>query len=171
MEVHRASASSARENMDTITRQKRPSSCQRRRSWIIDRGFRPGEIQPQVKEVTAIKRTQHGITSDPHTILLTLCEALAKMEDTRVGVLVVVDSRSASRWTLYAMAALALGEPLRGVVLTLHKHDVPNRCPDLFKIVRTCWAGHVSACNSRSCSGIRFMRFPNPNGRTGSDCL
>jgi hypothetical protein len=82
---------------------------------VIDRGFRPGEIQPSVKEVTAIKRTQHGIISDPHTILLTLCEALAKMEDTRVGILVVVDSRSASRWTLYAMAPLALGEPLRGV--------------------------------------------------------
>ncbi len=35
---------------------------------IIDRGFRAGDIAPQVTEVLAVKRTQHGIIIDPHAI-------------------------------------------------------------------------------------------------------
>ena len=35
---------------------------------VIDRGFRAGDIAPQVAEVAAVKRTQHGIIADPHTI-------------------------------------------------------------------------------------------------------
>lgn len=80
-------------NMDTITRAKMAVVLAEEGGiGVIDRGFRPGNIQPQVKEVTAVKRTQHGVISDPHTILptQTLREALAKMEDTRVGTLVVV---------------------------------------------------------------------------------
>ena len=34
---------------------------------IIDRGFRAGDIEPQVAEVAAVKRTQHGVIGDPHT--------------------------------------------------------------------------------------------------------
>ena len=32
---------------------------------VIDRGFRPGEIEPQVREVEIVKRTQHGVIKDP----------------------------------------------------------------------------------------------------------
>ena len=35
---------------------------------VIDRGFRAGDIAPQVAEVSAVKRTQHGIILDPHAI-------------------------------------------------------------------------------------------------------
>ena len=35
---------------------------------IIDRGFRSGDIEPQVREVQIVKRTQHGIIRDPYTI-------------------------------------------------------------------------------------------------------
>lgn len=35
---------------------------------VIDRGFRAGDIAPQAGEVVAVKRTQHGIITDPHTI-------------------------------------------------------------------------------------------------------
>ncbi len=56
---------------------------------VIDRGFRAGDIQPQVTEVVTVKRKQHGVISDPHTIPENqrLGEALAKMELTRVGTL------------------------------------------------------------------------------------
>jgi IMP dehydrogenase/GMP reductase len=35
---------------------------------IIDRGFRGGEIEPQVREVEIVKRKQHGVINDPYTI-------------------------------------------------------------------------------------------------------
>jgi IMP dehydrogenase len=81
-------------NMDTITRSEMAVVLAEVGGiGVIDRGFRPGDIRPQVNEVTAVKRTQHGVISDPHTILATqrLGEALARMESTRVGTLVVVD--------------------------------------------------------------------------------
>ena len=34
---------------------------------IIDRGYRPGEIDPQVREGEG-QRTQHGIIGDPYSI-------------------------------------------------------------------------------------------------------
>jgi IMP dehydrogenase len=60
---------------------------------IIDRGFRPGDIEPQVREVQIVKRTQHGIIRDPYTIApdATIAEAAAAMLQSRVGTLVVVD--------------------------------------------------------------------------------
>jgi IMP dehydrogenase len=60
---------------------------------IIDRGFRPGEIDPQVREVEIVKRTQHGVIRDPWSIApsASLDEAAALMARTRVGTLVVVD--------------------------------------------------------------------------------
>lgn len=81
-------------NMDTITRSEMAVVLAEEGGiGVIDRGFRPGDIQPQVTEVTAVKRTQHGVISDPHTILptKTLADALAKMDSTRVGTLAVVD--------------------------------------------------------------------------------
>jgi IMP dehydrogenase len=58
---------------------------------VIDRGFRAGDIAPQVSEVSSVKRTQHGIIADPHTIDGTarLADARRLMDQTRVGTLVV----------------------------------------------------------------------------------
>ena len=60
---------------------------------IIDRGFRPGDIEPQVREVQVVKRSQHGVIHDPYTIEpdATVAEAAAAMLRSRVGTLVVVD--------------------------------------------------------------------------------
>jgi IMP dehydrogenase len=60
---------------------------------IIDRGFREGDIGPQVREVEIVKRTQHGVIADPYTISprVSLAAAAALMERSRVGTLVVVD--------------------------------------------------------------------------------
>jgi IMP dehydrogenase len=60
---------------------------------IIDRGFRPGDIQPQVREVEIVKRTQHGVIGDPYRVapLAAADEAARLMSQSRVGTLVVVD--------------------------------------------------------------------------------
>jgi IMP dehydrogenase len=69
---------------------------------IIDRGFRAGDIQPQVTEVAAVKRTQHGIIGDPHTIgpQQPIGDALRLMDRTGVGTLVVVDAERRLRGML-----------------------------------------------------------------------
>ena len=50
---------------------------------VIDRGFRHGDIAPQIREVEIVKRTQHGIIPDPYTIAqsATLAEAVEIMRD------------------------------------------------------------------------------------------
>jgi IMP dehydrogenase len=60
---------------------------------IIDRGFRPGDIDPQVREVQIVKRTQHGVIRDPYTIApdATVAEAAAAMLRSGVGTLAVTD--------------------------------------------------------------------------------
>ena len=81
-------------NMDTITRAAMAVVLAEEGGiGVIDRGYRAGDIQPQVTEVAAVKRTQHGIITDPHTIsgYQRLDEANRKMEQTRVGTLAVVD--------------------------------------------------------------------------------
>src|SRR5919204_5156476 len=56
-------------NMDTITRAKMATVLAEEGGiGVIDRGFRVGDIAPQIAEVSAVKRTQHGIIADPHTI-------------------------------------------------------------------------------------------------------
>src|SRR5215216_6472476 len=56
-------------NMDTITRAAMAVVLAEEGGiGVIDRGFRAGDIAPQVAEVTAVKRTQHGIILDPHAI-------------------------------------------------------------------------------------------------------
>ena len=53
-------------NMDTVTRAPMAIvQAEEGGIGIIDRGFRPGEIEPQVREVEIVKRTQHGVISDP----------------------------------------------------------------------------------------------------------
>ena len=87
--------------MDTVTRAPMAIvQAEEGGIGIIDRGFRPGEIEPQVREVEIVKRTQHGVIRDPWSIApdASLDEAAALMARTRVGTLVVVDeSRPAGR--------------------------------------------------------------------------
>jgi IMP dehydrogenase len=82
-------------NMDTVTRAAMAVVLAEEGGiGIIDRGYRAGDIQPQVAEVALVKRTQHGIIGDPHTIEAdrTIADALRVMERTGVGTLVVVDA-------------------------------------------------------------------------------
>jgi IMP dehydrogenase len=81
-------------NMDTVTRAEMAIAVAEEGGiGIIDRGFRSGDIGPQVREVQKAKRRQHGIIPDPYTILTgaTVREALDVMRHTGVGTLVVVD--------------------------------------------------------------------------------
>ena len=83
-------------NMDTVTRAEMAIAfAEEGGIGIIDRGFRGGEIEPQVREVSIVKRKQHGIIADPYTIApsATLAEAAAQMRKTRVGTLVVIDGQ------------------------------------------------------------------------------
>lgn len=80
-------------NMDTVTRAEMAVVLAEEGGiGIIDRGFREGDIGPQVREVEIVKRTQHGIITDPYSVRAdaTLAEALAAMERSGVGTLVVV---------------------------------------------------------------------------------
>jgi IMP dehydrogenase len=83
-------------NMDTVTRAPMAIvQAEEGGIGIIDRGFRPGEIDPQVHEVEIVKRTQHGVIADPSSITqdASLDEAAALMQRKRIGTLVVVDDR------------------------------------------------------------------------------
>ena len=81
-------------NMDTVTRsQMAIAVAEEGGIGIIDRGFRSGDIEPQVREVERVKRRQHGTIPDPYTIApgATIGEASEIMRRTGVGSLVVVD--------------------------------------------------------------------------------
>src|SRR5918998_4063688 len=81
-------------NMDTVTRAEMAIAVAEEGGiGIIDRGFRAGDIEPQVREVEKVKRRQHGVIADPYTIRrqATLAEASDRMRRTGVGTLVVVD--------------------------------------------------------------------------------
>jgi len=81
-------------NMDTITRSEMAIAIAEEGGiGIIDRGFRAGDIEPQVREVARVKRRQHGIIADPYTVgpEAPLADAAATMRRTGVGTLVVVN--------------------------------------------------------------------------------
>ena len=81
-------------NMDTITRSAMAVvQAEEGGLGVIDRGFRGGDIATQVREVEIVKRTQHGVISDPYTVSPSdsLAEAGRKMQKSGVGTLVVVD--------------------------------------------------------------------------------
>jgi len=81
-------------NMDTVTRAPMAVvQAEEGGIGIIDRGFRPGEIDAQVREVEIVKRTQHGVIPDPYTIDIaaSLAEAADAMARSGVRTLVVVD--------------------------------------------------------------------------------
>jgi IMP dehydrogenase len=83
-------------NMDTVTRAPMAIvQAEEGGLGIIDRGFRPGDIQPQVREVEIVKRTQHGVIADPYSVApsASVDEAAALMRRSRVGTLVVLDER------------------------------------------------------------------------------
>src|SRR5947199_4758145 len=80
-------------NMDTITRAAMATVLAEEGGiGVIDRGFRTGDLAPQLAEVASVKRTQHAVISDPHTIDAgqRVADALRVMEHTGVGTLVVV---------------------------------------------------------------------------------
>jgi IMP dehydrogenase len=82
-------------NMDTVTRAAMAVVLAEEGGLgVIDRGFRGGDIDPQLAEVAAVKRTQHGVITDPHVIPddRRLVDAIQTMERTKIGTLAVVDS-------------------------------------------------------------------------------
>ncbi|MGE0041452.1 MAG: IMP dehydrogenase [Vicinamibacterales bacterium] len=82
-------------NMDTVTRAPMAIvQAEEGGLGIIDRGFRGGDIEPQVREVQKVKRTQHVVIRDPYAVApdATLAEAVALMARSRVGTLVVLDA-------------------------------------------------------------------------------
>jgi IMP dehydrogenase len=82
-------------NMDTVTRAPMAIvQAEEGGIGIIDRGFRNGDIEPQVREVEKVKRMQHIIIRDPYAVApeAPLAEAVALMRRTRAGTLVVVDA-------------------------------------------------------------------------------
>ena len=90
-------------NMDTVTRAPMAIvQAEEGGIGIIDRGFRSGDIDPQVREVEKVKRTQHIIIRDPYAVTpdTSLAEAVALMKRTRAGTLVVVDEQRRLRGLL-----------------------------------------------------------------------
>jgi IMP dehydrogenase len=90
-------------NMDTVTRAPMAIvQAEEGGIGIIDRGFRPGDIQPQVREVEIVKRTQHGVIADPYSVRPStgIDDAAALMARSRVGTLVVVDEAGTLRGLL-----------------------------------------------------------------------
>ena len=83
-------------NMGTVTRSEMAIAVAEEGGiGIIDRGFRSGDIGPQVREVEKVKRTQHVIIRDPYAVLpeTPLADAIARMRKSRLGTLVVMDDR------------------------------------------------------------------------------
>ncbi|MFN2447063.1 MAG: IMP dehydrogenase [Vicinamibacterales bacterium] len=90
-------------NMDTVTRAPMAIvQAEEGGLGIIDRGFKSGDIEPQVREVEKVKRTQHVIIRDPYAVTpeMTLGQASAIMRRSRVGTLVVVDAERRLRGLL-----------------------------------------------------------------------
>ncbi len=82
-------------NMDTVTRSAMAiAMAEEGGIGVIDRGFRSGEIAPQVREVELVKRHQHGVIRTPYTIAADapLAVAAERMHATGVGTLVVTGS-------------------------------------------------------------------------------
>jgi IMP dehydrogenase len=82
-------------NMDTVTRAAMAIVLAEEGGiGVLDRGFRVGDIGPQVLEVAAVKRRQHGTIADPHAIAegSPVGDAVRVMERTGVGTLAVVDA-------------------------------------------------------------------------------
>ena len=114
--------------MDTITRSAMAIvQAEEGGLGVIDRGFRGGDIAAQVREVEIVKRTQHGVISDPYTVSPTdnLAEASRKMQKSGVGTLVVVDGSRKLKGLLTA----------RDVRFVAGQQQVSDRMTPLEKLV------------------------------------
>src|SRR5262245_19653241 len=83
-------------NMDTVTRAPMAIvQAEEGGLGIVDRGFRAGDIGPQVREVQKVKRTQHVIIRDPYAVGpdTPLAQAAALLRQRRMGTLVVMDEK------------------------------------------------------------------------------
>src|SRR5687768_15999237 len=90
-------------NMDTVTRAPMAIvQAEEGGIGIIDRGFRNGDIEPQVREVAKVKRMQHIIIRDPYSVTpeTSLADAVTLMRRRRAGTLVVVDENRKLRGLL-----------------------------------------------------------------------
>src|SRR5215204_3650637 len=90
-------------NMDTVTRAPMAIvQAEEGGIGIIDRGFRNGDIEPQVREVGKVKRMQHIIIRDPYSVTpaTPLSDAVTLMRRRRAGTLVVVDDQRRLRGLL-----------------------------------------------------------------------
>jgi IMP dehydrogenase len=90
-------------NMDTVTRAPMAIvQAEEGGLGIIDRGFRPGDIQPQVREVEIVKRSQHAVIADPYSVTpeTSVEDAMTLMKRRRIGTLVVVDAAAKLRGLL-----------------------------------------------------------------------
>ena len=90
-------------NMDTVTRAPMAIvQAEEGGIGIIDRGFRNGDIEPQVREVAKVKRMQHIIIRDPYSVTpdTSLSDAVALMHRRRAGTLVVIDGERKLRGLL-----------------------------------------------------------------------
>src|ERR1700730_7387208 len=104
-------------NMDTITRAAMATVLAEEGGiGVIDRGFRAGDIAPQVAEIASVKRTQHGIIADPHTVRedCSVSEAIRRMEEAGVGTLVVVDEQRRLKGLLTERDVRFVSGALRG---------------------------------------------------------
>jgi IMP dehydrogenase len=104
-------------NMDTVTRAAMATVLAEEGGiGVIDRGFRAGDIAPQVAELASVKRTQHGIIADPHTVRedCSVSEAIRRMEETGVGTLVVVDDQRRLKGLLTERDVRFVSGQLRG---------------------------------------------------------
>ncbi len=116
-------------NMDTVTRAPMAVvQAEEGGLGVIDRGFKPGDIEPQVREVEAVKRTQHLVIADPYTIEpgASLSDALALMERRGVGSLVVVDDRHRLLGLLTQRDVRFLDDPRRVALLTVAGRMTPR---------------------------------------------
>lgn len=105
-------------NMDTVTRAPMAIvQAEEGGLGIIDRGFRSGDISPQVREVEKVKRTQHIIIRDPYAVspATPLSEAMAVMRKRRVGTLVVVDEARRLKGVLTARDVRFVSSPAETV--------------------------------------------------------
>lgn len=145
-------------NMDTITRAEMAIAVAEEGGLgVIDRGFRPGEIDPQVREVQIVKRKQHGVIGDPYTIgpEATLAEAAAHMRTTGVGTLVVVDDQR-------RVQGLLTTRDLRFVD---HRGTVPSRMtPRERLVVHVGDAAPAEAEETMRANKIKKLPLLNPDG-------
>ena len=114
-------------NMDTVTRAEMAIvMAEEGGIGIIDRGFRPGDIEPQVREALKVKRRQHGVIPDPLTITpeALLEEAALAMQRSRVGTLVVVDANGRLKGLLTERDLRFVDRPDQTVA---EPHDAPRR--------------------------------------------